>query len=519
MQQFYQVPDLKNRDIRRLARRSLTGKWGMAMLPMLIITLALILPALIQYWDLMASGILDSSAQNAEAIFEEMNKRQTGPFFTLMSIFSFLFTGVFSLASAALSVRILRNESFNVKTAFVGFRQFLQAFLVDILISLFSFFWGLVTILPGTMIFIFCMQSQALLLFGVLVFILAVVVYIILVLRYSMAFFIAQDNRFLPSLHAVRYSVTLMKGRIKKYFLLQLSFIGWILLASIPMSFGFIFLSLSSETESGLLKLIGICLILIGLVTVAMVQLYVNTADAVFYSAVSGNFSLSDPSPEEADDPVVEPVPSVMIQKATVEAVENREAASPEPVGQDAETSPSVTILEESAEAVENRETVEPESIEQKVETGSSGPDSEVTAEAVENREAASPEPIGQEAEISPSGPDPDGKTDQDPAGKRGESHRETRVSPDKDAGLIYTFEETPDDVKKNEHAVEDGLLIFVEDPAGPEADLEEGNENDFSDDFLDELMKLDADENPDNSGDWHFSEDAYPDERPGREE
>ena len=499
MQQFYQVPDLKNRDIRRLARRSLTGKWGMAMLPMLIITLALILPALIQYWDLMASGILDSSTQNAEAIFEEMNKRQTGPFFTLMSIFSFLFTGVFSLASAALSVRILRNESFNVKTAFVGFRQFLQAFLVDILISLFSFFWGLVTILPGTMIFIFCMQSQALLLFGVLVFILAVVVYIILVLRYSMAFFIAQDNRFLPSLHAVRYSVTLMKGRIKKYFLLQLSFIGWILLASIPMSFGFIFLSLSSETESGLLKLIGICLILIGLVTVAMVQLYVNTADAVFYSAVSGNFSLSDPSPEEADDPVVEPVPSVMIQEA--------------------ETSPSVTILEESVEAVENRENVEPESIEQKVETGSSGPDSEVTAEAVENREAASREPIGQEAEHSPSGPDPDGKTDQDPAGKRGESHRETRVSPDKDAGLIYTFEETPDVVKKNEHAVEDGLLIFVEDPAGPEADMEEGNENDFSDDFLDELMKLDADENPDKSGDWHFSEDAYPDERPGREE
>ena len=84
---------------------------------------------------------------------------------------------------------------------------------------------------------------------------------------------------------------------------------------------------------------------------------------------------------------------------------------------------------------------------------------------------------------------------------------------------MIYTFEETPDVVKKNEHAVEDGLLIFVEDPAGPEADMEEGNENDFSDDFLDELMKLDADENPDKSGDWHFSEDAYPDERPGREE
>ena len=488
MQQFYQVPDLKNRDIRRLARRSLTGRWGMAMLPMLIITLALILPALIQYWDLMVSGIMENSTQNPETIFEQINKRQTGPFFTVMSIFSFLCTGAFSLASAALSVRILRNESFNVKTAFVGFRQFLQAFLVDILISLFSFFWGLVTILPGTMILIFCMQSKILLLFGVLVFILAVAVYIMLILRYSMAFFIAQDNRFLPSLHAVRYSVTLMKGRLKKYFLLQLSFIGWILLASIPMSFGFMFLSLSSETESGLLKLIGICLILIGFVTVTMVQLYVNTADAVFYSAVSGNFSLSDPSPEEADDPIMEPGPSVMIPEESEEAVENGETVEPEPIEQETEASPSVTILEESVEAVENREAAEPEPIEQKVETG-------------------------------PSGPDPDGKKDHNPAGKDSHSLKEMPVSPDRDTELIYTFEETPDVVNEKEHAVEDGMLIFIEDPAVTEAGMEESGENDFSDDFLDELMNLDAGEKPDNSGDWHFSEDAYPDERPGREE
>ncbi len=519
MQQFYQVPDLKNRDIRRLARRSLTGRWGMAMLPMLIITLALILPALIQYWDLMVSGIMENSTQNPETIFEQINKRQTGPFFTVMSIFSFLCTGAFSLASAALSVRILRNESFNVKTAFVGFRQFLQAFLVDILISLFSFFWGLVTILPGTMILIFCMQSKILLLFGVLVFILAVAVYIMLILRYSMAFFIAQDNRFLPSLHAVRYSVTLMKGRLKKYFLLQLSFIGWILLASIPMSFGFMFLSLSSETESGLLKLIGICLILIGFVTVTMVQLYVNTADAVFYSAVSGNFSLSDPSPEEADDPIVEPGPSVMIPEESEEAVENGEAAEPEPIEREEETSPSVTIPKESEEAVENGEAVEPGPIEQEEETSPSVTILEESVEAVENREAAEPEPIEQKVETGPSGPDPDGKKDHNPAGKDSHSLKEMPVSPDRDTELIYTFEETPDVVNEKEHAVEDGMLIFIEDPAVTEAGMEESGENDFSDDFLDELMNLDAGENPDNSGDWHFSEDAYPDERPGREE
>ena len=90
MQQYYNIPDIKNRDIRRLARRSLREKWGMAILPMLIITLALTLPSLVQYWDLMSSGLLDGSTQDITAMMEEMNNSKAGPLSSVLSFFSFL---------------------------------------------------------------------------------------------------------------------------------------------------------------------------------------------------------------------------------------------------------------------------------------------------------------------------------------------------------------------------------------------------------------------------------------------
>lgn len=302
--QYYQVPDLKNNDIRRLARRSLSGKWTKAMIPMLIITVALLLPALIQYQDLLSSGVLNAdNMQDLQNVIDRLESRESGFLYSVLSLFSFLCTGAFSLAAAALSVRILRKEPVGPKTAFIGFRQFFQAFLVDLLTSLFSIFWSLITILPGTLVLLYCSRSAALSLIGFIVFIAAVIGYIFLILRYSLSFFIAQDNGRLPALHAIRYSVTLMRGRTGKFFALQFSFIGWILLASIPVGAGTMFLNVSSQSGSVLLRFIAVCLILIGLVTVAMVQLYLNTADAVFYSAVSGNFGIAgSDSPSGGED-------------------------------------------------------------------------------------------------------------------------------------------------------------------------------------------------------------------------
>lgn len=308
MQQYYQVPELKNVDIRRLARRSLKGKWTAAMIPMLVITTALVLPALIQYQDLFSSGILNAaSVQDLQNVMEQLQQRQSGFLYSFLSFFSFLCTGAFTLAAAALSVRILRKEPIFPRIAFVGFRQFIQAFLVDFLTTVFTFLWSLVTILPGTVVLLLCSGSAVLSLIGSIVFAVAVIGYVFLILRYTLSFFIAQDNGTLPALHAIRYSVTLMKGRIWKFFSLQITFIGWILLASVPMVAGIMFLSASSRIDSVMMKVIAVFLILIGMVTVSMVQLYVNTADAVFYSAVSGNFGIAGSSSANENEEALSP--------------------------------------------------------------------------------------------------------------------------------------------------------------------------------------------------------------------
>ncbi len=497
MQQYYNIPDIKNRDIRRLARRSLREKWGMAILPMLIITLALTLPSLVQYWDLMSSGLLDGSTQDITAMMEEMNNSKAGPLSSVLSFFSFLCTGAFSLAAAALSVRILRNESFDVKTAFVGFGQFIQAFLVDILTSLFSLFWALITIVPGTVIFIVSMNSPVLSLFGILVFILTVIVYILIVLRYSMAFFIAQDNPDLPSLHSIRYSVTLMKGRIGKYFLLQLSFIGWVLLAVIPMSFGLVFLSLSSGAESGLLKIIGVCLVLIGFVTVAMVQLYINTAEAVFYSAVSGNFSFTGAAGTDEENPAVSGQPA---DQQIVKADEDREGSLPAPAEgnsdeDDVEKDDENAVeeeLESSGEGLADPEDSAPASAPESSAEDSVIEDSVIEDSVIEDPEKRNLPP--EDSENSPSVPAADEPVEEP-------------------VDLAFTFEKTPDAVRGNGEDADDGLLIFVDNTAAGSDSAEGNGEDGFSDDFLDELMKLDADADTDNSGDWHLSKDQIPED------
>ena len=300
--EYYEVPELTNSDIRRLARRALQGRWSRALLPMLIITLALLLPALVQYWDLLSSGLLDAeTTQDLQKMVQKFNEQETGLFSSFLSFFSFLCTGAFSLAAAALSIRILRNETFTAGVAFTGFRQFFQAFLVDLLISVFSMLWALITVFPGTVIMTVGLQFGLLALPGIAIFIGALVAYILLVLRYSMAFFIAQDNASLSALEVIRYSVTLMKTRVKQFFSLQLSFIGWIILAVLPMSAGMGFMAISADTESTSLRGIAILLTAIGFLTVAMLQLYMNTAEAVYYSAISGNFGIAG-KPDELSD-------------------------------------------------------------------------------------------------------------------------------------------------------------------------------------------------------------------------
>ena len=152
------------------------------------------------------------------------------PLFLLFLIFiiisgaagSFTF-GVLSLLSLpmayAVSVAVLNLSRNKVKPQaeclFTVYRDnFGKAFLVPFLVGLFTYLWTLLLIIPG----------------------------VIMAYAYSMAVFVANDNPELSAMDAIKKSREMMRGHKWDLFVLDLSFIGWILLSMLTCGLGIIFL-------------------------------------------------------------------------------------------------------------------------------------------------------------------------------------------------------------------------------------------------------------------------------------
>ena len=110
-----------------------------------------------------------------------------------------------------------------IKDAFQVFsrRYFLGAFLIWLLTSIFTFLWSLLLIIPG----------------------------IIKGLAYSQAYFIFKDLSDTPqegkatALDCIRKSQRLMKGHKARYFVLNLSFVGWYILGIVTLGIAFIWIT------------------------------------------------------------------------------------------------------------------------------------------------------------------------------------------------------------------------------------------------------------------------------------
>ena len=85
---------------------------------------------------------------------------------------------------------------------FEGFRHFWGAFKIVFLTSLFTILWSLLFIIPG----------------------------IVKSFSYSMALYIWAENKEMGALDAIRKSKEIMDGHKMDYFVLGLSFAGWMLL-------------------------------------------------------------------------------------------------------------------------------------------------------------------------------------------------------------------------------------------------------------------------------------------------
>lgn len=245
--EYNRIVNEPSKQIRAIAREALRGQWGGMFVAMLVYYLV----------TNFAQDVLDHfftmPTPNYDVITEIL-----GPQFHVSpttgfggGIYSFLLSGAFSLGLAYFTLTFLRTRQIDNGLFFEGFSNFGKAFWLSVLMAIKVILWSLLFIIPG----------------------------IIAIYRYSMAFYVLADNPGWRAKDCIRESCRLMVGNKWKLFCLQLSFIGWSILAAIPGGI----ISEVVHTDSFAMVFVS----LICSLPYIYLNGYMNTAEGVFYDLAS----------------------------------------------------------------------------------------------------------------------------------------------------------------------------------------------------------------------------------------
>ncbi len=239
-----------SKNIRKIARDNLTGLWKPAVIAVIIYLVCVTLPVLIldQLFGVNIYEYMDIEMYVSDAAGAKISAAS--------GIYTFLVTGPFTLGITIFFIDLIRNKTADVGSVFSGFGYFFKALGLTVLIGVFTFLWTLLFIVPG----------------------------IIAALRYSQAFFILVDDPDKGIMECIRESKNIMKGNKTKFFCLGLSFIGWLLLASLVI--GIVSSVVAIFAGTGFVALLIEWIL--SLITAGVVA-YIYAADVIFYEMVIGN--------------------------------------------------------------------------------------------------------------------------------------------------------------------------------------------------------------------------------------
>ena len=128
---------------------------------------------------------------------------------------AFLIAGAFSIGLATYFLNVADRKNSDITDLFTPFKQqFGNSILFFILETVFIFLWSLLFVIPG----------------------------MVAAFSYAMTPYILAEHPEMSALDALRMSKDMMKGNKGRYFCLQLSFIGWILLCFLTFGIGILFL-------------------------------------------------------------------------------------------------------------------------------------------------------------------------------------------------------------------------------------------------------------------------------------
>lgn len=120
-------------------------------------------------------------------------------------IVSMCVTGPLTLGTAYIYLNLTRGFDPDVNILFSGFQRFVDTLVLTLLISVFTFLWSLLLVVPG----------------------------IIKAISYSQAYYILAEHPEMSGKEALDESIVMMDGHKMDYFVLVLSFLPWLLLCGI----------------------------------------------------------------------------------------------------------------------------------------------------------------------------------------------------------------------------------------------------------------------------------------------
>ncbi len=314
--------------LRQLGRNALRGKWKTAIVAMCIVILCLSVPPLILNHTMglnIASLFPAGSDINPEEYSQFSNAM---PEYNLLSmVYSLCVAGAFNLGCALFFLASFRGHEVGPKDVFLGFERFAKSLGLLLFMMLFVFLWTLPScFVAGALIGILAGPSgspTAFLTFSPIL-VLAYIPGIIAAIRYSQSFYVLADDPTKTIRQCVNESKRMMKGNKAKYFLLNLSFIGWAILSLLPM--GMVSAAVENMTDSTVAFMVAGA---IGSLFYAPVMAYINSTQAGFYEILAGHLiKETAPAPVTADQIDVE-APIAHIEEV-IESVEEKNNEAPE---------------------------------------------------------------------------------------------------------------------------------------------------------------------------------------------
>lgn len=283
--------------IREIARNALAGFWKPVVIGVLI-------------YYLLTTGVetlLDNLFTFSNHVYGE-DIVSTVPYGG--SIYSFIIGGPLELGFSIFLLTFFRKRNTDNTLLFEGFSHFGRAFLLFILMSIKIMLWGILLVVPG----------------------------IIAAIRYSQAFFVLADNPDMSANQCIKESCRIMAGNKGRYFYLQLTFIGWFILAQIPSG---IFSTLSDGT--------GAMTVIIGIICglpIIIADAYLMIANTTFYELATENLVVmssadydnmvnAEYTVKEESAPAETPDPAVAPDENVGKPAEEVDAPAEEPVAEE----------------------------------------------------------------------------------------------------------------------------------------------------------------------------------------